>query len=142
MGLMTTTTESPEQANDEATRRLRLVLRANAGFSALSGTAALVAGGPIADFLGLDQTWLVRLVGAGLVLFAVGVLAASAKEPPRLATEALIVSLNDFGWVVGTVVVIALGLLSTGGAVAMGLIGVIVLDFGLAQLHTRRRLLA
>jgi hypothetical protein len=154
---MATTTERTEHAasrrqgsDADPAARLRLVLRINAGFSALTGLIGLAAGGPVADFLGddpsadflgVDQVWLVRLIGLGLLGFAVAVAGVARLDYQRLAAGSRIISFNDFGWVLGTVAVVALGWLSTGGAVAMGLIAVVVLEFGVSQLLARRSML-
>lgn len=123
-----------------AERRLRTVLRLNAGFSLATGLAGLVAGGPVADLLGVDQVWLVRLVGGGLVGFAAAVVAVASAGRPVLHRWSGAISAADFGWVVATVAVLTAGWLSTAGAVVMALIGLLVLDLGVGQLMARRRM--
>ena len=137
-GGMTTTTIT--QSNAEST--LRKVLLANTEFSLATGLAGLVFGGPVADALGVDQVWLIRLLGAGLLGFAGIVFLVARSSQPVLQRWSREISLGDIGWVVGTIVVIALGLLSTSGAIIMGVIGVAVLALGLAQHHFRTTMLA
>jgi len=116
---------------------LRTVLRANAGFSTVTGLAGLILGGPIAEMFGVDQVWLIRLLGAGLLFFAAGVFMISRTDRPILDAWSAQVSIADLGWVAGTVLVVALGWLSTTGAVVMGVIAVAVLGLGLMQLRSR-----
>ena len=121
---------------------LRLVLRTNATTSGLGGLAALVAGGPADELLGTGQIGLVRLVGAGLVLFALGVVVVSRLDREGLTRHVPGISLGDGSWVVGTVVAIALGWFSTGGALIMAAVAVMVGVFGIEQAVLVRRLAA
>ena len=130
----------PVTSSDRATHWLRIVLRLNAGFSLATGALALVAGGAVADLLGIEQVWLVRLVGAGLLGFAALVAAASRLRPVELRQQAALISIADLGWVAATIGVVAAGWLSTAGVVVMGLVAVLVLDLGVAQLFTRHRM--
>lgn len=119
---------------------LRTALRLNAGFSLLTGLIATIAAGWVADRLGIEQTWLVRTIGIGLLGFAAGLVFISGLSAPVVRTQALQISIADFGWVAATIVVIAAGWLSTTGAIVMALIAVVVADFGLLQLWQRRRM--
>lgn len=123
-----------------AERRLRTVLRLNAGFSLITGVVGLAAAGPVADLLGVDASWPIRLVGGGLVPFAALVAWIAAAPRPALHRWAGAVSAADLGWVAATLMVLAGGWLSTVGAVVLGVIGLVVLDLGLGQLAARRRL--
>lgn len=122
-----------------AVTRLRNLLRSNALFSTATGLVAVVAGGPAADVLGVDQVWVVRALGGSLVAFAGVVFAVSGARTSLLRPASLGVSIGDLGWVAGTLAVFALGWLSTSGVVAMGATGLIVLGLGLAQLRARAR---
>lgn len=130
-----TTTTTPTTTT---TKRLRQALMFNAEFSAISGIAALVAGSPIANLLGIEQVWLIRLLGAGLLVFALSVFLVSRSDDKTLRAGSLEISLADLGWVIGTAVVIALGWLSTTGAIVMAAVAALVLGFGIAQLAFRR----
>ena len=129
-----TMTATP-QSNAEST--LRKVLLANTEFSIATGLAGLIFGVPVADALGVDQVWLIRLLGAGLLGFAGIVFLVSRSSPQVLQRWSREISVADIGWVIGTVVVVALGWLSTSGAIIMAVIGVLVLALGLAQHHFR-----
>lgn len=123
-------------------RRLRLVLAANATMSIVFGLIGAIGAGGVADLLGVDQVWLVRLVSVGLILFGIDVALTARAATHRLPTGALLVSIADWSWVAATVVVVALGLLSTASVVIMGIVGLAVADFALLQLVLRRRTLA
>ncbi|MCY7300521.1 MAG: SRPBCC family protein [Ilumatobacteraceae bacterium] len=120
-----------------AATRLRNLLRSNALFSTATGLLAVVAGGPIAELLGVDQVWVVRVLGGGLVAFAGLVFVVSGVRTTLLRPANLGVSIGDLGWVAGTLAAFALGWLSTSGVVAMGATGVVVLALGLTQLRAR-----
>ncbi len=120
-----------------AATRLRNLLRANALFSTVTGLVAAVAAGPVAELLGVDQVWVVRVLGGALVAFAGVVFVVSGVRTSLLLPASLIVSIGDLVWVAGTLAAFALGWLSTSGVVAMGATGVIVLGLGLAQLRAR-----
>ncbi len=124
----------------DAGRLLPLVLEVNAATSLAAGAVGLAAGRWSADRLGLDSTTWVRLVAAGLLLFAVAVAAASRLRGPALGRAARLISGADAAWVAGTVAVVATGVLSTGGVVIAVVMGLGVLDLGLAQLWLAGRL--
>ena len=132
----------PEILARRAATRLRNLLRLNSVFSTVTGAVGLIVAGPIAAFLGVDQIWLVRLLGAGLLGFAAATFAVSGTRTSVLRRWSQVISLNDLGWVAGTVIVIAAGWFSTQGATAMGLIGIIVLVLGVSQMRAQRRLTA
>ena len=130
----------PRSRAIEPGRLLPLVLEVNAATSLAAGAVGLAAGRWSADRLGLDDTLWVRLVGAGLILFALAVAAASRLRGPALARAARLISVADAAWVVGTVAVVAAGVLSTGGVVIAAVMGVGVADLGLAQVWLAGRL--
>lgn len=117
---------------------LRRLFRANAAFSLTTGAIAAIASGPVADFLGLDQPWLVRVVGLGLVAFAGLLVVTSRQSPELLKAAAPAISAGDLGWVVATVVII--GWLSVEGALLMATIAVLVLALGIGQYRAGRRI--
>ena len=113
---------------------LRIVLRSNASTSGLGGIVAALAPGPVAEILGTDdhQGW-VRLVGLGLVLFAVLVAATSRLDAGQMCRVVPAISVGDGSWVVGSGLAIALGWFSTDGAVVIAFVAVMVGAFGVAQ---------
>lgn len=130
-----------EGAAARAEARLRMILRFNAAFSVVTGSAALVGGGAIARGLGVEAAWLVRLAGGGLLAFAVAVIVIAGSDTDRLVAWSAEVSVADLAWVAGTLVVVAFGWLSARGAVAMALVAVLVADFAVLQLGARRQLI-
>lgn len=78
-----------------AATRLRNLLRCNALFSTATGLVAAVAGGPVAELLGIDQVGLVRVLGGGLVAFAGLVFVVSGVRTSLLRLASLIVSIGD-----------------------------------------------
>ncbi len=124
-----------------ATSKLRNVLRLNAAFSLLTGLDGLLFAGWLADFLGLDadMTVWVRLVAGGLVGFAALVWFEAGGPARRMLPMAGLIAVGDLLWVAATIVIIALGVFSTDGAVLAGLVALIVAEFGMMQLRHRRR---
>ena len=118
---------------------MRTALGANALFSGATGAAALIAAGPLGRFFEVDDV-VVRVLGAALVAFA-GALMIVRRITDRsvLRAWALAASIADIGWVVGTVIVVAAGAVSSGGAIALALIAIVVGDLAAAQLYYRSR---
>jgi hypothetical protein len=125
-----------------ALQRLRRTLRANAAFSTAGGTTALVAGPWVSRTLGVDHVALTRVLGVGLLGFAVIVLATARADATRLLRDSLLVSLADALWVLGTAVVVMTGALTPTGDVVAVILAVAVADFGTAQYRFRSRSMA
>jgi len=125
---------------DEVTG-LRNVLRWNAAFSVLTGLVAVLAGSGVTEQLGFgaEAVLWVRLVGVGLLAFAGMVLLIAASPAVRLVPAALEIAIADLGWVLATVAMVAAGAFSTPGAVAAGIIALVVLEFAVLQLRARAR---
>ena len=121
--------------------RLRFVLRLNIALSTLTGLVGLLFAGPVADVLGVDQVWLVRLLGGGLLAFALGVFIVAGSTTKTLRAWSLEISIADLGWVVGTAVVIGLGWLSTSGVIVMSVVAVMILGLSAAQFRARNHLI-
>ena len=140
-GGMLTSATLPRRS-DSTESALRRVLLTNATTSGLGGLAAVVAGGPVADLLGVDRVGWVRVTGAGLVAFAAFVTWIARSPRTLLAKEAPVISVGDVTWVAGTVVTIALGWYSRAGAIVMGVVGAMVGAFAATQAVLARRLCA
>ena len=119
---MTTATPNDRQ------RWLRNSLLGNAVFSTLSGLTFALAAGAVADFIGLEQVALVRAAGIGLLGFA-GFVAFVATRPEIDLQAAFAIVIGDLSWVVGTVPIVMLDILSTNGVVAAIVVEDIVLLF-------------
>ena len=120
--------------NDTVIARSRLVLRANATFSAVGGLIAVIAASWLSDAAGIDHVLITRLGGAGLLLFAADVYRQSRLPDAKLPFALLQTSIADASWVIATVVVLALVDLTTWGVVGAIVIAVAVADFGATQL--------
>jgi hypothetical protein len=130
-----------EETIDQAVaeRRLRAVLRTNAGTSLVAGTVAAIWAGPVADLLGVEAVP-VRVVGIGLVAFAAAVLYGATLPPARLKTEAYLTSVGDDMWVLGVSALVLTGAFSVAGSVIMAATVVMVAAFGITQWMLARRL--
>ena len=114
---------------------LRRALTGNAIFTLLCVSLILGRGGPLATAMGLSVPWPLTLVGVGLVPFALGV-AWNARRPRIHMPLALLTSLGDFGWVIGSAVLLVgwSGLFSPLGVQLVSAVAVAVGAFGIAQL--------
>ncbi len=130
----TPSVDQPEVGSDAD--RLRQVLRVNSAFSLTSGLVAVLATGSMADWMGVEQVWIMRTIGAGLLAFAVGVFAVAAGGTTFVLRWGRLISFADFGWVAATVGVIELGLLSTNGSILMAALGVVVFALAVSQVRT------
>ena len=118
--------------------KLRLVLTANATTSGLAGLTALVAGERVADWLGTAYPGWVRIIGAGLVAFALAVIALSRSSERSLRRWVPTVSLADSGWVAASIATTIAGWYSSSGATIIGIIAVIVATFAITQMRLLR----
>ncbi len=118
------------------TRTLRTALLANALFSTLSGLTCIVLSRAVAEFMGTGEPLVYRIIGLGLLGFAGFVTWTGTRHHIDTVAAALI-SIADFAWVAGTVVLIVLAFapLQTAGMLMLLVIAAIVLTFGLRQLQ-------
>ncbi len=117
---------------------LRRALLGNACFSTLSGIAFIVASRPLSEFVGLAQPWILIGIGVSLLVFAVGLFQNARRDVVNRA-EALVAVVLDVGWVLGTAVVMAAGVLNTAGNWIVAIIADIVLVFAILQAVGLRR---
>jgi len=121
---------------------LRLSLAENFLFSAASGIALLVAPGVIADFLGdAVPDWLMLALGAGLLIFAAGLLRQILRHPLNRG-EALLTILMDDAWVLASILLLVLApqWFSAAGQWLIGGVAAAVAAIALAQWIGLRRL--
>lgn len=123
---------------DDPQRWLRNSLFANAVFSTLSGLTFAVAAASVASFIGLEQSIVIRAVGVGLLGFA-GCVAFVASRPEIDLTAAISIVVGDLAWVVATVPLVMLDILSANGMVAAIAIADVVLVFAGLQYYGVRR---
>ena len=119
-------------------RLLRLALRGNAAFSATSGLISLVAAAPLAAGLGVPDPMVLTSLGAQLLVFAAFLVWLSTRERIHPGvTMGVIVA--DAAWVVGTVPLLAAGILTTLGVwTALGVADVVALFAVLQWIGLRR----
>jgi len=120
---------------------LRNALIANALFSALSGLALVGFGESVSQWMGVAPPWLLRTVGAGLLAFA-AFLFWEARRAVLNPARALLATLADLGWVMGSVVLLLLPIatFSSVGRWTVALVAAVVLIFALLQLAGLRTL--
>lgn len=113
---------------------LRRALQANALFSALSGAALILATGWLSDHLGLQRTWLLPVLGVGLLGFAGSLLLIARGEPiDRMAATGA--SVADGLWVAGSLALVwwdPLGMTEVGLWLVIGVADIVLL-FALVQ---------
>ena len=120
----------------EQSRLLFRTLTANGLFSTVSGLVMLVFSSPVAAYLGLpDARWLFWL-GIVLIGFGGAVLFHGYRKRVRRA-EAIAISALDLGWVLGSALILLLapGLFTTAGIVAVLVVAAIVLTFFELQVY-------
>lgn len=108
-------------------RLLSTALAANAAFSGATGLAAALAAPAVAGALGTVPAWVVGGLGAGLVLFAALVAVEARRRRPAMV-KAIVAA--DIGWVLGSVLIVAVGgrwLSGGGNRLVLGLALVVAL---------------
>ncbi len=122
-------------------RWLRLSLRANAIFSAVSGSGMLFAASAIAGLLGIEQTLLVRITGVNLLGFAALLVWLASREviKPSLAIAVVVA---DLLWVAGSAGLLPTGVFSPTGNWLVAGVADVVLLFAILQYVGIRRMRA
>jgi hypothetical protein len=111
---------------------LRSTLVINGVSTVLCGLVLLAVPGTLAELLGVSAPALLAVVGGGLVLYAAGLFWTARRRPiPDAAAWAAIVL--DLGWVVGSVALIEVGVLSPIGTGLVALVAAVVLIFAVLQ---------
>lgn len=119
----------------DKTRSLRTALLSNAVFSATCGLLILVWPVFVESLLGVQVPLLLRLVGFGLLIFAVDLVHQATR--PRLAIwRALYASFGDFLWVISSILGLLLfsNLFAPTGVVVVLVVAGVVLAFGSWQI--------
>lgn len=118
-----------------AKRTLKNTLRANAGFSLLSGVLMLAFGGEIAEVLGSVDVTLIRVLGGGVAAFGLAVGWMSMRPAVR-ERDARLVSSLDWAWVAGSAIVLLAypAVFSPLGWWLVFGVAIVVADFAIIQL--------
>lgn len=123
----------------EPSKLLRRALRMNGAFSTVSAVLFIAAAGPLTAWIGLNsRLWLIA-TGISLLVFAVGLFLIAARATLSVPEAGAAVAL-DVGWVLGSVVLLELGLFTAGGSVAVGALAAVVLSFAVMQFLGLRQL--
>jgi ribosome-associated toxin RatA of RatAB toxin-antitoxin module len=119
---------------------LRLALAANAVFSLSSALFMLLRPAMVGEWLGIHAPLILQVVGIGLAVFAAELICQATRQ--RVAPwRALLASIADFSWVIGTIVLLLSfpELFSPLGNVLVLAIGGAVFVFGAWQLWAAGR---
>lgn len=132
---LTDTLPSPDS------RLLRFALLGNALFSTLSGLLLLLAPGTVGNWLGVEADWILRVLGAGLLGFALDLI-HQATRSRMVSWRGLLSSLADLAWVLSTagLLILTPGWFSPLGAGLLIAVASVVLVFGCLQFLGVKRL--
>lgn len=120
---------------------IRRILYGNAIFSGVSGLLFIVASRPIANFIGLDASLAMFVIGIGLAGYAVLIyMNASRAEISR--SFVLFAIIGDSSWVLLSILLLVTGWVSFSmeGKWAVGIIAVIVDIFATLQFLEWRKM--
>jgi hypothetical protein len=120
---------------------LRRALQVDGLFSFLSGIVLILGANYLAGLLGLQSTAILIVIGVSLLLYATG-LFINVRRAIINRNEAIAAALLNFGWVAGSAVVIALGVLTTTGNWLVAIVAEVVLLFGILQVYGLRKMAA
>ncbi len=129
MNARTTTSDSGVAAGPT---RLRLALRSNAAFCSVSGALIAALSASLPGILGAGSGRFYLVLGVFLVLYGIQIFFLSRRERIR-RFEAILVVAGDVAWVVGSVVVAAVGILTSEGMVLVLATAAAVAGFALWQ---------
>ena len=119
---------------------LQRALLGNAAFSGISGLLLVFAAGPISQFLGLNNPYILTIIGIVLLLY-VPFLVWLANQSPVPNWMAWLVIELDVLWVIGSLILIFTSLvpLTSGGKWAVAITADVVTIFAILQYIGLRR---
>ncbi|HAV78130.1 MAG TPA: hypothetical protein DCX53_12345 [Anaerolineae bacterium] len=120
---------------------LRIALYGNSIFSFASGLAFVLFSEAIASFLGISASWIIFVIGAGLLLYGYQLYSSSKSEPVNMAFANIAVY-ADLVWVLGSAILIFTNLVNftSPGKWGIAIIADIVLVFAILQYVGLRRI--
>ena len=120
---------------------LRYALYGNSIFSFVSGVIFLLFSKAMAGFLGLSASWIILVLGLGLIVYGVEIYLAARSEPVNRDIAKFAVY-ADLAWVFGSAVLIFANLVpfTDAGKWAIAIIADIVLVFAILQYVGLRRI--
>ena len=119
---------------------LRTVLKINALISGATGLAAALFAGRIDRLIGSDAETIVRVVGIGLVAFAVVLYVVSKAETSALRTGGWIITVADIAWVIASIAAVAAGWFNTSGNLIVLGVAAVVAGFAVGEIIGLRQL--
>ena len=122
-------------------KKLQNVLKANAVFSMLSGSAILFFGNSIAEMMNISNAIILMVIGVGLILFGSFVWYQASRSNINIKKVKMII-IQDWIWVLGSILIIGLQLfqISFNGYILMGIVALIVADFAFFQNYYLKRI--
>jgi len=120
---------------------LRNALYGNSIFCSTSGLAFALFPKPIAAFLGLSASWVILILGVGLILYGLEVFWFTRKDSISKGFAKFVIG-ADIAWVLGSAVLIFTNLVAftTPGKWGIAIIADIVLVFAILQYVGLRRM--
>jgi Na+/phosphate symporter len=117
-----------------SSKLLQQVLLADGVTSGVTGLGLVVLPARVAGLIGAPSAALVAGIGAGLILFGLGLVRHATRPVPGRGETILIAALN-LAWVAASAVVVVAGGLTTLGNWAVALVGIVVLGFAVLELR-------
>ena len=99
------TTQQPIHVDTKHERLLRRAMRANAGFSGISGLISFLAADALVTFTGIPNALVFRVLGVILVLYAADLFWVTSREKVNIWFGITAVIL-DIAWVISSVVLL------------------------------------
>ncbi len=120
---------------------LKNALYGNSAFSFISGLAFALFSGVIADFLGIAASWIILVLGLGLMFYGWQIFTAARAEPVNTGVARFAV-VADLAWVALSALLIFANLanFTTEGKWAIAAVADVVLVFAILQYVGLRRL--
>ena len=120
---------------------IRRILSGNAIFSGVSGLLFILASNPIANFIGLDTSLPLLIIGIGLIGYA-ALIYTNASRTKISPSFVLIAIIGDSSWVLLSILLLVTGWVSFSmeGKWAVGIIAVVVDVFATLQFLEWRKM--
>lgn len=120
---------------------LRTSLRGNAVFSAASGITLAASSYAIAPLLGVEPSWILLIIGLGLLPFAYDLFTNSVRQEVHTGRAKQAIA-ADVAWVVASVVILTTDPVgfTTVGFITVALVAAVVADFAFLQWLGLRRI--
>lgn len=119
---------------------LRYTLFGNSLFSFVSGVVFMLFSRAIAGFLGIGASWIILVLGLGLIVYGIEIFLAARSNPLNRGFAKFAVY-ADLAWVLASAVLIFANLapITTAGRWAIAIVADIVLVFAILQYVGLRR---